>query len=48
MSPMQFLSILRARWKVALAVLLLTIATTLAVSLICPRPTPGRRRCWST
>jgi polysaccharide biosynthesis transport protein len=41
MSPMQFLSILRARWKVALAVLLLTIATTLAVSLILPKTYTG-------
>jgi polysaccharide biosynthesis transport protein len=41
MSPMQFLSILRARWKVALAVLLLTIATTLAVSLMLPKTYTG-------
>jgi len=41
MSPMQFLSILRARWKVALAVLLLTIGTTLAVSLILPKTYTG-------
>lgn len=32
----QFLSILRARWVVALAVFLLTVATTLVVSLLLP------------
>jgi chain length determinant protein EpsF len=37
MSPLQFLSILRARWKIALAVLLLTVATTLGVSLVLPK-----------
>jgi len=41
MSPTQFLSILRARWKVALAALLLTIATTLGVSLILPKTYTG-------
>lgn len=33
----QFLSILRARWWVALAVLVLTVATTLVVSLLLPK-----------
>ncbi|MGE5116935.1 MAG: Wzz/FepE/Etk N-terminal domain-containing protein, partial [Betaproteobacteria bacterium] len=41
MSALQFLSILRARWKIALAVLLLTVATTLAVSLILPKTYTG-------
>ena len=41
MSPLQFLSILRARWKVALAALLLTVITTLAVSLILPKTYTG-------
>lgn len=37
MSPLQFLSILRARWKIALAVLVLTVATTVGISLILPK-----------
>ena len=41
MSPMQFLAILRARWKIALAALLLTVATTLAVSLVLPKTYTG-------
>ena len=41
MSATQFLSILRARWKIALAVLLLTVATTLGISLILPKTYTG-------
>lgn len=37
MSPLQFLSILRARWKIALSILLLTVITTIAVSLTLPK-----------
>ena len=37
MSPLQFLSILRARWKIALTALLLTVLATLAVSLLLPK-----------
>lgn len=37
MSALQFLSILRARWKIALTVLLATVLLTLGVSLILPK-----------
>ena len=37
MSPLQFLSILRARWKIALSILLLTVITTIIVSLNLPK-----------
>ena len=37
MTPSQFLSILKARWVSALFVLLLTVAVTLAVSLMLPK-----------
>jgi succinoglycan biosynthesis transport protein ExoP len=37
MSPLQFLSILKARWKIAFAILLLTVITTIAVSLSLPK-----------
>jgi len=37
MSPLQFLSILGARWKIALAVLLATVAATLGLSLVMPK-----------
>lgn len=37
MSFMQFLSILRARWKIAALVLLLTVGMTVAVSLVSPK-----------
>jgi succinoglycan biosynthesis transport protein ExoP len=37
MSVVQFLSVLRARWKTALWVLMLTVLATIAVSLIVPK-----------
>ncbi len=37
MSPLQLLSILRARWKIGLAILLLTVVTTIAVSVNLPK-----------
>ena len=37
MSFLQFMSILRARWKIALTVLLITVVTTVAVSVTTPK-----------
>ena len=37
MSISQFLSILRARWRIALTALVITVATTLVVSLLLPK-----------
>ena len=37
MSFSQFMSILRARWKAALAMLLFTLGTALALSLLLPK-----------
>lgn len=37
MSPIQVLSVLKARWKIALAVMLLTILTTIGISLVLPK-----------
>ncbi len=47
MNLTQFLSILRARWWVALLVFVLTVGTTLLVSLCC-RSSTWRRRPWSS
>jgi len=37
MNPLQFIRILRARYKIVLFVFLVTVLTTLAVSLLLPK-----------